>query len=142
MTNNGPYPDGFVNLTTALQLGEQAIAPLSPPLLMVAPYSAVDAELSFPFPHSAESAALWSKYGSEETRIPLTLGERRRFIASESIDEYGRAKAPQIVDAVASFPEDVSLPQTHEVTAGGVRFRVLGMRLDRTTPSARYSRSS
>ena len=131
MTNNGPYPDGFVNLTTALQLGEQAIAPLSPPLLMVAPYSAVDAELSFPFPHSAESAALWSKYGSEETRIPLTLGERRRFIASESIDEYGRAKAPQIVDAVASFPADVPLPQTHEVTAGGVRFRVLGMRLDR-----------
>ena len=61
MTNNGPYPDGFVNLTTALQFGDQAIAPLSPALLLVAPRSAVDAELSFPFPHSAESAALWAE---------------------------------------------------------------------------------
>jgi TIR domain len=131
MTNNGPYPDGFVNLTTALQFGDQAIAPLSPALLLVAPRSAVDAELSFPLPHSAESAALWAKYGSEETRIPLPLGERRRFIASESIDEYGRARAPQIVDLIASFPVDLPLPQPHELTAGDVRFIVLDMRLDR-----------
>jgi hypothetical protein len=131
MTNNSPYPDGFVNLTTALQWGEQAIAPLSPSLLMVAPYSAVDSDLSFALPHSAESAMLWVKYGSEETRIPLTLAERRPFITSESIDAYGRAAAPRIVDAVTSFPSDVPVPQPREVTVGGVRFSVLDMRLDR-----------
>ena len=35
------------------------------------------------------------------------------------------------MDLIASFPADVPLPQPHDVTAGGVRFRVLGMRLDR-----------
>ena len=131
MTNTGPYPATLADLKSVLESGEESTAPTALIMELIAGYAAVEGELQFPVAATTERATLRLKYGDEETRITLSLRESRAFTPGERVDAFGRARLPQLVDVIASFPVDVALPTPHSAQLGLGRFSIGRIRLDR-----------